>query len=130
MKVYKTSKSKSELIEKMSSLKCHSDLLIKVETLTGIRVGNGRTQTNWELNFDKAGEIKVKRYLTVLDVISIIVVGLINLMIIFLSLCNGVTLTSVLVPLVIITLQFIFVYIVYNVIPMKHLVSFINKNLV
>ena len=100
MKTYRTSKNKEHIINKLESLKCTPDLFVRAVNSNRLRVGTGRIQTYWDINFDNTGEISVKRHRTVLDNIALAFIIILDLIISFLSLYNRVDFRGILITTV------------------------------
>ncbi len=94
-----------------------------------IRVGYGRGVTCWKLDFEKNGEISVKRCMKFTDWLLVAGFTLIDVMIFLLLFYSGITVKSILFFFGIVLFQVLLSYYLYVTGPLKQITRFVEKYL-
>lgn len=136
-KTFLTSKTREELIMIIEDIRENYSKYVHEKTIflirfvgkNKIRVSNGRAMTYWKLNLDVQGEITVNRCTTAMDWFMVLTLAVIDMICAFLILYDRFSFNGILFLLGLIFCEFIPLYYLYVISPIKKIERFINKYL-
>lgn len=136
-KIYQTSKTKQELLREMTKLSLENGNIhrdkelwnIWIKSTNEVRVGTGRGQTFWNLDFNKDGQIAVKRIKGFTDWLLVITYILIDIIMLGLVIYNDAILVGLGSITILVLVEVITTYGLYELSPIKHINRFVEKYL-